>query len=522
MRMRATTLLVASVIVASTLAGCGGSSPVSAANTLDIIGGSELKDMAPILADAQRATGVKAVLTYTGSLDGADKIANGASADAAWFASDKYIALSGASNKILERRNIMLSPVILGVKRSVADRLGWKPGSVSWRDVAQAAGNGQFHFAMTSPTASNSGFSALVGVADALAAGKTLTASSIDANGLRSFFTGHALTSGSSGFLVDAYEKSQDRLDGIVNYESVLVGMNASTALRDPLVLLYPKEGIVTADYPLMLLNNQKRAAFDKLVGYLTGRDVQARIQQVTARRAAVPGVARDPRLSQNVQIEATFPADLQVVQTLLDEYQSKLRRPASTVYVLDVSGSMQGDRLDRLKQALTGLAGIDSSFSGHFTRFNPREKVALVVFNDGIVDTRTFTIQSADQSSASLTQLRDYVSGLQAGGGTAIYSALQRAYEVAQGESRSNPGSYVSIVLLTDGENNSGLSPDAFLRDLGTLPPEARALRVFSVLFGEANPEALKQVADASGGQVFDARNAQLSDVFKEIRGYQ
>src|SRR4029077_16950116 len=99
MRVRAATVLVASVIVASTLAACGSSSSVSAVNTLDIIGGSELKDMAPILADAQKATGVKTVLTYTGSLDGADKIANGASADAAWFASDKYIALAGASNK---------------------------------------------------------------------------------------------------------------------------------------------------------------------------------------------------------------------------------------------------------------------------------------------------------------------------------------------------------------------------------------------------------------------------------------
>ena len=41
-------------------------------------------------------------------------------------------------------------------------------------------------------------------------------------------------------------------------------------------------------------------------------------------------------------------------------------------------------------------------------------------------------------------------------------------------------------------------------------------------MLFGEASPAALKQVADATGGQVFDARKARLSDVFKEIRGYQ
>jgi Ca-activated chloride channel family protein len=189
---------------------------------------------------------------------------------------------------------------------------------------------------------------------------------------------------------------------------------------------------------------------------------------------------------------------------------------------VLDVSGSMQGSRLDRLKQALTGLAGIDNSFSGHFTRFNPRERVALVVFNDTIVDTRTFAIESSDQSSASLTELRNYDNGLQAGGGTAIYSALEHAYQVAQSESQSSPGSYVSIVLLTDGENNAGVAPDQFLHDLDALPSAARSLRVFTVLFGEASPVALKQVADATGGQVFDARNAQLSEVFKEIRGYQ
>jgi len=48
------------------------------------------------------------------------------------------------------------------------------------------------------------------------------------------------------------------------------------------------------------------------------------------------------------------------------------------------------------------------------------------------------------------------------------------------------------------------------------------RSLRVFTVLFGEVSPVALKQVAGATGGQVFDARDTQLSEVFKEIRGYQ
>lgn len=520
-RGRGIALLGALCTVAALLSACGGSSHVSTANTLNVLGGSELKDMAPVLADAEKATGVKVVFTYTGSLDGADKIANGSTSDAAWFGSDKYIALAGAGTKVLESRNIMLSPVVLGVKRAVAQRLGWRNGQVSWRDVAEAAGSGKFHFAMTSPTASNSGFSALVGVADALANGQALSASSIDAKGLRSFLAGQALTSGSSGFLVTSYEKSESSLDGIVNYESVLVGMNASGALRDPLELIYPKEGIVTADYPFMLMNSAKRSAYDKIVAYLTRREVQAKIQKTTARRAAVPGAAADPRLPHGVLIEATFPANLAVVQTLLDDYQTELRRPASTVYVLDVSGSMEGDRLERLKQAIDGLTGADNSFSGHFTRFNPREKITLVVFSSDVVDTRTFTIDARDPSQ-SLAQLRDYVNSLRATGGTAIYSALRAAYVAGQRESRSNPDSYVSIVLLTDGENNAGISSGAFLTHVSNATAGGTPLRVFTVLFGEANPKALQQVADGTGGQVFDARNANLSDVFKEIRGYQ
>jgi Ca-activated chloride channel homolog len=505
------------------LAACGGaSSKPSASGTITMIGGSELKDMLPILADAEKATGVHVDLSYTGSLDGADKIASGTDADAAWFASDKYIALAGASTKVLERKNIMLSPVIIGVKHSVARRLGWTNGTVTWSQITAAAGARKFRFAMTSPTASNSGFSALVSVADALANGQALTASTFDADGLRRFFNGQALTSGSSGFLVDAYTKSQDNLDGIVNYESVLVGLNSSGQLADPLDLIYPTEGIVTADYPLMLLDSAKRPGFDKLTAYLTQRAVQLKIQRTTARRAVTPGVTPDPRLAKNVLIEATFPANLDVVQRLLDDYQSKLRRPASTIYVLDVSGSMKGSRLDSLKQAMTGLAGLDSSFSGHFTRFNPREKVTLVVFDNVVEDTQSFTIDSSDPASSSLTSFRTYIDALQAGGGTAIYSALERAYSVAARARQTDPSSYASIVLMTDGENNAGISAEQFLDGVAGLPSGVRTTRVFTVLFGEASSDDLGRVADATGGKVFDARSAPLAEVFKEIRGYQ
>jgi len=52
----------------------------------------------------------------------------------------------------------MLSPVVIGVKHSVAQSLGWSGSTkVTWADIANAAKAGTFHFAMTNPAASNSG-----------------------------------------------------------------------------------------------------------------------------------------------------------------------------------------------------------------------------------------------------------------------------------------------------------------------------------------------------------------------------
>jgi Ca-activated chloride channel family protein len=74
----------------------------------------------------------------------------------------------------------------------------------------------------------------------------------------------------------------------------------------------------------------------------------------------------------------------------------------------------------------------------------------------------------------------------------------------------------------MTDGENNSGRDGSAFLRDYQQFSSSTRAIKTFTVLFGEANPQELQRIASVSGGTVFDSRTVPLSQVFKEIRGYQ
>ena len=515
--------------LAAILAGCAvNSGPTTAsepANTIHVLAGSELKDLAPLMPDIEKATGLHLALTYSGTLEGAERIVNGDRSDLAWFASSKYLnLLQGSTRRVLDQQPIMLSPVVLGVKDSTARQLGWANNpNVTWRDVALAARAGQFHFAMTDPTSSNSGFSALVGVAAAFAGtGNALTVADVNAPELKDFFSGQALTAGSSGFLADSYVRSQASLDGIINYESVLLSLNAGGKLHQKLDLIYPKEGIITADYPLMLLNSAKRDAYDKLVGYLRSASEQRRIMDTTSRRPALPAVTPGTQFTSQVLVELPFPGSLDVINALLLAYQNQIRLPSHEVFVLDLSGSMDGERIDGLKKALTNLTGLDTSLTGQFARFRAREQITLITFSSQVLDNRTFTINDPDPKGSDMTALRDYVNGFRAGGGTAIYDALIAAYQTAGAAKAQDPNAFYSIVLMTDGENNTGRSGSDFLRDYQKFSASTRAIKTFTVLFGEANPQELQQIASVSGGAVFDSRSTPLSQVFKEIRGYQ
>ena len=357
---------------------------------------------------------------------------------------------------------------------------------------------------------------AFAGSADALQSGSIPTAA------LKDFFKGQTLTAGSSGWLADSYFRDQDRLDGMINYESVLLSLNDNPDLREKLELIYPKEGIITADYPIMLLNADKRAAFDRLVDYLRSASFQEEVMTRTMRRPVNTEVALNSVFPTDLLVELPFPNSAEVINELVFSYLDEQRVPAHAFFVLDVSGSMEGERLTDLKRALVNLTGQDESVTGQFARFLARERLTLMPFSDRLEDVRTFDIRDPDADSADMTQIRSYTDNLVASGGTAIFSTLEEAYERAQQAQRQDPDRYYSIVVLSDGDNTEGVPLSDFLEYYRNLPEDARGIKTFAVLFGAADAASMDTVAETTGGRVFDSRSTALSQVFKQIRGYQ
>ncbi|MFD8811514.1 substrate-binding domain-containing protein [Streptomyces sp. NPDC059627] len=504
-------LLALLATTAVVLAGCtsedhGDDATAPKPGTLRVLASSELSDMTAVFDRVRKDTGVTIRPTYMGTLDAIDLLAKGRADgryDALWLSSDDYLRLRPeAAKKVVSETSVMSSPVAIGVKTATVQALGWKPADVTWSTIEQAVEAGKLTYGMTDPARSNSGFATLVSVASALSGAQAaLTDGDVTkaTPRLRKFFKGQKLTSGSSGWLASAYRRRGD-VDALLNYESVLQGIPGLTVIR-------PSDGVVTADYPFSSLASTSSATREdvrRVTEDLRTAAVQKLITDTTHRRPVVASVAPAAGLDTTRRRELPFPGSRSVADGLVSAYENDLRRPSRTVYVLDTSGSMEGDRLSRLKAALTGLT----------SDFRNREEVTLMPFGSDVKSVSTHVVDD----KADLAAIRKDTDALHADGNTAIYTSLEKAY----GNLRTERDTFTSIVLMTDGENTTGAKAGDFDGFYRALPVAQRDIPVFPILFGDSSRAELQHIADLTGGRLFDARQGSLDGAFEEIRGYQ
>ncbi|GIP22419.1 VWA domain-containing protein [Paenibacillus sp. J22TS3] len=495
-----------------------------------ILSSSENKSLEPLLKDYADQKGYKLEMVYEGSVDSMYQLQRSPqNYDGVWLASSLWISMGDTQKKVRNLKSVMTSPVVWGIRKSKAKELGLTGREVGMNEILSAVQQGRLRFSMTSASQSNSGASAYIGMISAFSGSpETITGDMLKNPNLRTklvkLLAGVERSSGSSGFLKDMFLEKD--YPAMVNYESVIIETNQELIKRgrEPLYVVYPKDGLTLADYSFGFIQNdtnkEKEKFFQDLQGYLLSEPVQARIQE-TGRRVGLGGMVAEANpavFNPDWGIDTTriltpikFP-DANVILEALNLYQSEFRKPSYTVYCLDFSGSMQGDREHELKSAMEMLLdqnrARDSLLQG-----SAQDVITILPFSSEV--TERYHAEGAD----NFKTLLDQVNQLAPDGGTDIYScSLEAVKELSQ----VDKDKYIaSAVLMTDGESSgSGDGLAAYYRQSG------RDIPVFSIAFGEAASNGtdgntqLTFIKKLTNAELFDSRKG-LAEAFKKVRGY-
>jgi Ca-activated chloride channel family protein len=511
-------------LVAFALAGCAPSGP-----QFTIVSGSENEVLEPVVQEFCKSRGATCTMRYQGSLDIALSLkpGNDPAVDAVWPAASIWIDMFDTARRVKSVKSIVQMPVILGVRRSRAEALGWIGAKVTSKDILAAVEGGRLKFLMTSATQSNSGASAYLAM---LAAGigkpDLIELGDLDKPEVlataRGLLKGVERSAGSSGWLADLYrdgEKSGAHYQAMWNYEAVIKETNDRLAAEghEPLYAIYPEDGVSVADSPLGFVERGRgkevEGFFNDLQAYLLSADAQARFAS-TGRRAEfgrAKAIPADPatNLDPSRKLTVIRPPEPAAIQKALAIYQEALRRPSLTALCLDLSGSMQGVGEKQLLDAMRFLL-TPAETRAMLVQWTRADQILVLPFGDHVLWTAQASGEDKDQATLLTRALQ-----LRAGGGTDFYTCAAQALGLMK--PMLERGEHLpAIVIMTDGMSQG--SPLIFET---VWRADGRRVPVFGVTFGrEVDRTQLDHLASLTGGRVFDGTKS-LTDAFRAVRGY-
>lgn len=516
--------IVLTLVLGAALAACGSGTKVP----FTITAGSENEVLQPVVAAFCDQKGYECSFAYKGSLDIGLGLGDGTlDTDAVWPASSVWIDMFDTGRTVKHATSIAQMPVILGVRQSKAEALGWVGRDVTMRDVLTAVEAGELRFLMTSATQSNSGASAYLSMlTSALGGGAVLKPGDLERAEVRetvqTLLSGVERSSGSSGWLAELYLKAAEegtRYDAMWNYEPVLKETN--DALRqldgDLLYAVYPADGVAIADSPLGFVDRGRGAEletfFTDLVAHLQSDEVGRRIAE-TGRRIplAAGGFTAKPEPDWNFDpnrlVTAIRKPEPAVIRQALDLYQGALRKPSLTALCLDFSGSMEGEGEAQLKQAMSFLFTPELA-SEVLVQWSPADQIIVLPFDSSVRGHYAGTGDATEQQG-----LLDVVDNERADGGTDMYACAGEALDTIA--ATGNLAAFLpAIVILTDGRSDGDM--DGFLQKWRQSVPH---VPVFGITFGDADKSQLDTLAEVTSARVFDGRS-NLSGAFRSARGY-
>lgn len=474
------------------------------------------------LKEYAKKKGIDLQIDYYGDLEIVDLLnSNSDNYDGVWISNSLWFYMLDNPYLISDSKSIAINPVVMGVSKSKAQELGFISNDVYNKDILSAIAEKKLSYVMTSVTKTNTGATAYLGFLNSIAGSpEVLTSEMLKdeklRNSMKTFFNGVERVSGDEDYLTDMFLNG--KYEAIINYESTLINLNKKLESmgKEPLYLIYPVDGVAINDMPFGYVshgqNDKRKKQFKVLQDYLRSKEVRDKLED-NGFRSWYGGVRDNPNSLFNKDwgidtnkylISLKYPSKA-VINEAFDLYAEELRKPAHVVFCLDVSGSMYGDGIRELKEAMSYILNQEEARKDRI-QFTKSDKITIVTFDSMVKDvSETF-------NGDDTWKLLDFVNRLEANGGTNIYDPSIKALNILKNED-SNYSKI--IVLMTDGQSNSGS-----LYSLKNSYLSNQGIPIYGITFGSAYKPDLEDVASLSNGKVFDGKSG-LKRAFEEVRSY-
>ncbi len=487
-----------------------------------IISSYDNKDLEDIIEDYADKNNIDVDIEYAGTLEIMEKLNSGEKFDSILASNSMWLYMLNNDISVKNSKAISINPIVFGIKKSKAEELGFVSGKVELKDILEAIRQKKLKFAMTSATQTNTGASAYLGFLNTLAGSpEVLTEDMLKDENLKAelttLFSGVERTSGSEDFLEEMYMSG--KYDAIVTYETSIININTKMEDKsDPIYAVYTIDGVSISDSIFAYIDNkdeEKSEIFTDLQKYLLSDETEEAMEK-KGRRVWYGGTKSD--VDKNVfnpswgidtskYITPIKYPSTNILKLALGMYQSELRKPTYTIFALDYSGSMYGDGNKELVKAMNYILD-KSQASKNYLQFSSKDKITIIPFSTNVED--EWTTENGENTEELITK----ISSKKPIGSTNIYDTITKSLKLV--ENVDSEKYNCSVVVMTDGMGNLGSKKEM----VETFKNIAKDIPVYSILFASADEYQMEEIADITGGKVFDGRK-NLLNAFKMVRGY-
>ncbi len=177
-------------------------------------------------------------------------------------------------------------------------------------------------------------------------------------------------------------------------------------------------------------------------------------------------------------------------------------RPPTDFIAVIDVSGSMYGEKMEFVRQGLHMM--VDT--------LNPDDRMALITYSSQASEIQPLLYAATSEDRQTM---HANINRLWAGGGTNIYDGLLMGFELAE-ESRQEER-YARIVFLSDGQPTSGITDHHLILAMAR-ERASKTSQLTSIGVGrDVNFPLMRDLAMAGGNFYFIENVMALTDIFVE-----